>query len=80
MGNTCCEFICLDDVVKPVDPNEHSFRMAAGGLVGIIIITLILIIYRMRWQKNRVPPHPDDQRSLTSIGYVYNNINTINYN
>ncbi|KAI8434314.1 hypothetical protein MSG28_012395 [Choristoneura fumiferana] len=70
VGNTCCEFICLDDVVKPADGAESNLRMAAGGAVAVALLTVALVVYRVRRQKRRRPPHADDQRSLTSIGYI----------
>ncbi|XP_063627190.1 uncharacterized protein LOC134798733 [Cydia splendana] len=70
VGNTCCEFICLDDVVKPADGSESNLRMAAGGAVAVALLTVALVVYRVRRQKRRRPPHADDQRSLTSIGYI----------
>ncbi|CAB3244777.1 unnamed protein product [Arctia plantaginis] len=70
VGNTCCEFICLDDVVKPVEGGEANVRMAAGGALVVVLLTIALVVYRVRKQKRRRPPHADDQRSLTSIGYI----------
>lgn len=70
VGNNCCEFICLDDVVKPPDSNESNFRGAAGGAAAVVVLTVLLVLYRVRNQKRRRPPHGDDQRSLTSIGYI----------
>ncbi|XP_047995899.1 uncharacterized protein LOC125233813 [Leguminivora glycinivorella] len=70
VGNTCCEFICLDDVVKPADGSESSLRLAAGGAVAVALLTVALVVYRVRRQKIRRPPRADDQRSLTSIGYI----------
>ncbi|PZC84022.1 hypothetical protein B5X24_HaOG206368 [Helicoverpa armigera] len=68
VGNTCCEFICLDDVVKPAEGAEANVRMAAGGAAAVVLLTVALVVYRVRKQKRRRPPHADDQRSLTSIG------------
>ncbi|XP_022824495.1 uncharacterized protein LOC111355013 isoform X2 [Spodoptera litura] len=70
VGNTCCEFICLDDVVKPAEGAEANVRMAAGGAAAVVLLTVALVVYRVRKQKRRRPPHADDQRSLTSIGYI----------
>ncbi|KAL0870672.1 hypothetical protein ABMA27_005619 [Loxostege sticticalis] len=70
VGHTCCEFICLDDVVKPADGAEANVRVAAGGAAGVVLLTVALVVYRVRKQKRRRPPHADDQRSLTSIGYI----------
>ncbi|KAJ8718585.1 hypothetical protein PYW08_002822 [Mythimna loreyi] len=70
VGNTCCEFICLDDVVKPAEGAEANVRMAAGGAAAVVLLTVALVVYRVRRQKRRRPPHADDQRSLTSIGYI----------
>ncbi|XP_037292453.1 uncharacterized protein LOC119188664 [Manduca sexta] len=70
VGNTCCEFICLDDVVKPAETAEANFRVAAGGAAAVVLLTVALVVYRVRRQKRRRPPHADDQRSLTSIGYI----------
>ncbi|KAM3965525.1 LOW QUALITY PROTEIN: uncharacterized protein ACR2FA_000371 [Aphomia sociella] len=70
VGNTCCEFICLDDVVKPAEGAEANVRVAAGGAAGVVLLTVALVVYRVRKQKRRRPPHADDQRSLTSIGYI----------
>lgn len=67
VGKSCCEFICLDDVTEA---NDASFRMAAGGLAGIVLLCLILLLFRIKAQKRRRPPHTDDSRSLTSIGYI----------
>ncbi|CAH2049153.1 unnamed protein product, partial [Iphiclides podalirius] len=69
VGNTCCEFICLDDVVKPAD-GEANVRVAAGGAAALVLVTVALVVYRVRTHKRRRPPRPDDQRSLTSIGYI----------
>ncbi|XP_068622695.1 uncharacterized protein [Battus philenor] len=69
VGNTCCEFICLDDVVKPAD-GEANVRVAAGGAAALVLATVALVVYRVRTHKRRRPPRPDDQRSLTSIGYI----------
>ncbi|XP_063829809.1 integral membrane protein DGCR2/IDD [Ostrinia nubilalis] len=68
VGHTCCEFICLDDVVKPSEGAEANVRVAAGGAAGAVLLTVALVVYRVRRQKRRRPPHADDQRSLTSIG------------
>lgn len=70
VGNTCCEFICLDDVVKPAEGAEANVRVAAGGAAAVVLLTVALVVYRVRKQKRRRPPHADDQRSLTSIGYI----------
>ncbi|KAL4717180.1 hypothetical protein ACJJTC_017067 [Scirpophaga incertulas] len=70
VGNTCCEFICLDDVVKPVETAEANIRVAAGGAAALLLITVALVVYRVRRHKRRRAPHADDQRSLTSIGYI----------
>ncbi|XP_041980997.1 cysteine-rich motor neuron 1 protein-like [Aricia agestis] len=35
MGDTCCEFICLDDIVKSVDSTEANIRVAAGGAASV---------------------------------------------
>ncbi|XP_075979898.1 uncharacterized protein LOC142979032 [Anticarsia gemmatalis] len=70
VGTTCCEFICLDDVVKPAEGAEANVRMAAGGAAAVVLLTVALVVYRVRKQKRRRPPHADDQRSLTSIGYI----------
>ncbi|XP_026326065.1 uncharacterized protein LOC113234792 isoform X2 [Hyposmocoma kahamanoa] len=70
VGNTCCEFICLDDVVKPAEGAEANVRVAAGGAATVVLLTVALVVYRVRKQKRRRPPHADDQRSLTSIGYI----------
>lgn len=70
MGNTCCEFICLDDVVKPAGSAEADVRLMAGGVAAGVLIALALLVYRVRRQKRRRPTHADDQRSLTSIGWV----------
>ncbi|XP_046966876.1 uncharacterized protein LOC124534878 [Vanessa cardui] len=70
VGTTCCEFICLDDVVKPAEGAEANVRVAAGGAAAIVLLTVALVVYRVRKQKRRRPPHTEDQRSLTSIGYI----------
>ncbi|XP_041980688.1 uncharacterized protein LOC121734262 isoform X2 [Aricia agestis] len=70
MGDICCEFICLDDIVKPVDSTEANIRVAAGGAAAVFLLSLALIVYRIRRQKRRRPLHAEDQRSLTSIGYI----------
>lgn len=70
VGNTCCDFICLDDVVKPPEGAEANIRVAAGGAAAVVLLTVALVVYRVRKQKRRRPPHADDQRSLTSIGLV----------
>ncbi|KPI98372.1 Integral membrane protein DGCR2/IDD [Papilio xuthus] len=69
VGNTCCEFICLDDVVKPAE-GEAGVRLAAGGAAALVVATVALVVYRVRTHKRRRPPRLDDQRSLTSIGYI----------
>ncbi|XP_048484373.1 uncharacterized protein LOC105396311 isoform X2 [Plutella xylostella] len=69
VGNTCCEFICLDDVVKPADGAEANMRLAAGGAAAVVLATVALVVYRVRRQKRRRPNH-SDERSLTSIGYI----------
>ncbi|KAJ2949467.1 hypothetical protein O0L34_g15385 [Tuta absoluta] len=70
VGNTCCEFICLDDVVKPAEGAEANVRVAAGGAAAVVLLTVALVVYRVKKQKRRRAPHTDDQRSLTSIGYI----------
>ncbi|XP_032514584.1 uncharacterized protein LOC116768070 isoform X1 [Danaus plexippus] len=70
LGNTCCEFICLDDVVKPTDGAEANIRVAASGAASVVLLTIALVVYRVRKQKRRRPLHAEDQRSLTSIGYI----------
>ncbi|CAG9790984.1 unnamed protein product [Diatraea saccharalis] len=70
VGNTCCEFICLDDVVKPAEAAEANVRVAAGGAAALVLLTVAVVVYRVRRLKRRRPPHADDQRSLTSIGYI----------
>ncbi|CAK1542244.1 unnamed protein product [Leptosia nina] len=70
VGSTCCEFICLDDVVKPAETHEANFRLVGGGVGGIVLITIAFSVYRVRKQKRRQPPHIDDRGSLTSIGYI----------
>ncbi|XP_045775377.1 uncharacterized protein LOC123874182 isoform X1 [Maniola jurtina] len=70
VGTTCCEFICLDDVVKPAEGTEANVRVAAGGAAAVVLLTVALVVYRVRKQKRRRPPHMEDQRSLTSIGYI----------
>ncbi|CAH2267311.1 jg14776 [Pararge aegeria aegeria] len=68
VGTTCCEFICLDDVVKPAEATEANVRVAAGGAAAVVLLTVGLVVYRVRKQKRRRPRHTEDQRSLTSIG------------
>ncbi|XP_023946942.1 uncharacterized protein LOC112052187 isoform X2 [Bicyclus anynana] len=70
VGTTCCEFICLDDVVKPAEGTEANVRVAAGGAAAVVLLTVAFVVYRVRKQKRRRPPHTEDQRSLTSIGYI----------
>ncbi|XP_072937852.1 uncharacterized protein [Epargyreus clarus] len=70
VGTTCCEFICLEDVVKPAEGAEANVRVAAGGAAAAVLLTVALVVYRVQRQKRRRPTHADDQRSLTSIGYI----------
>ncbi|VVD02407.1 unnamed protein product [Leptidea sinapis] len=70
VGTTCCEFICLDDVVKPVEGVEGNLRVAAGGTACFVLLIIAFIVYKVRKQKRLNLPHGEDRRSLNSIGEV----------
>ncbi|GBP79853.1 hypothetical protein EVAR_89292_1 [Eumeta japonica] len=78
VGNTCCEFICLDDVVKPVEGAEANVRVAAGGAAAVVLLTIALVVYRVRKQKRR--RLTADERSITSIGYISGSIGYVTTN
>ncbi|VVD02406.1 unnamed protein product [Leptidea sinapis] len=74
VGTTCCEFICLDDVVKPVEGVEGNLRVAAGGTACFVLLIIAFIVYKVRKQKRLNLPHGEDRRSLNSIGYISGSI------
>lgn len=56
--------------MKPAEGSDINVKIAAGGSVALFLMTAAFALYRLKKQKRNRAPHTDDQRSLTSIGYV----------
>ena len=65
VGKTCCDFICLDDMLpkRPdgsggpgggLSSNDFGLRMVASAVTAILSLTLLLfLIHRLRQRKIR---------------------------
>ncbi|XP_066994047.1 uncharacterized protein [Anabrus simplex] len=83
LGNSCCEFICLDDTLqKHPRPNntvldtgtDLGLRLIASAVTAILSLSLLFfLIHRLRQRKIRGRQNrqlSEDERSLGSIGYI----------
>ncbi|KAK7789946.1 hypothetical protein R5R35_004004 [Gryllus longicercus] len=83
LGNSCCEFICLDDTLhKNNHPNntvmdtstDLGLRLIASAVTAILSLSLLFfLIHRLRQRKIRGRQNrqlSEDERSLGSIGYI----------
>ncbi|XP_071449849.1 uncharacterized protein [Hetaerina americana] len=82
LGNSCCEFICLDDTLPKTTSdgtgNENGadlgLRLIASAVTAILSLSLLFfLIHRLRQRKIRGRQNrqlTEDQRSLGSIGYI----------
>ncbi|XP_014244691.1 uncharacterized protein LOC106663947 [Cimex lectularius] len=79
VGNSCCEFICLDDTLGKND-SEHDFnadlglRLIATAITAILSLSLLVfLLHRLRQRKIRGRQNrelTEEERSLGSIGYI----------
>lgn len=78
VGNSCCEFICLDDTLGK-DGSGHDInadlglRLIASAITAILSLSLLFfLIHRLRQRKirGRQTQLSEDERSLGSIGYI----------
>jgi hypothetical protein len=83
VGNSCCEFICLDDTLPKSDGNpenstDFGLRVIASAITAILFLSLFFfLIHRLRQRKIRGRQNrqlTEDQRSLGSIGYIAGSI------
>ncbi|KAG8222479.1 hypothetical protein J437_LFUL000841 [Ladona fulva] len=82
LGNSCCEFICLDDTLPKTTSDgtgnengaEFGLRLIASAVTAILCLSLLFfLIHRLRQRKIRGRQNrqlTEDQRSLGSIGYI----------
>ncbi|CAH1396595.1 unnamed protein product [Nezara viridula] len=79
VGNSCCDFICLDDTLGKPEP-EHDFsaelglRLIATAITAILSLSLLFfLLHRLRQRKIRGRQDrelTEEERSLGSIGYI----------
>ncbi|KAF4526557.1 hypothetical protein B566_EDAN009127 [Ephemera danica] len=81
MGNSCCEFICLDDTLPKADGEGNTdlgLRLIASAISAIVSLSLIFfLIHRLRQRKIRGRRNrqlSEEQRSMNSIGYIAGSI------
>ncbi|PSN45587.1 hypothetical protein C0J52_15085 [Blattella germanica] len=82
VGNSCCEFICLDDTLPktsgdgtgPDSNTDLGLRLIASAVTAILSLSLLFfLIHRLRQRKIRGRQNrqlSEDERSLGSIGYI----------
>nr|CAD7264218.1 unnamed protein product [Timema shepardi] len=80
VGNSCCEFICLDDTLPknsadlPDSGTDLGLRLIASAVTAILSLSLLIfLIHRLRQRKIRGRQNrqlSEDERSLGSIGYI----------
>ncbi|XP_046678880.1 integral membrane protein DGCR2/IDD-like [Homalodisca vitripennis] len=79
VGNSCCEFICLDDTILNRDGGHDinadlGLRLIASAITAILSLSLLFfLIHRLRQRKIRGRQSrqlSEDSRSLGSIGYI----------
>ncbi|BES88070.1 DiGeorge syndrome critical region gene 2 [Nesidiocoris tenuis] len=79
VGNSCCEFLCLDDTLGKSD-SDHDFnadlglRLIATAITAILSLSLLVFLFhRLRQRKIRGRQNrelTEEERSLGSIGYI----------
>lgn len=81
VGNSCCEFKCLDDILSKTDYSETydlALRLIASAVTALLSLSLLFfLIHRLRQRKMRLRQNRqmnEDQRSLNSIGYITGSI------
>nr|QKV49918.1 mucin-12 [Locusta migratoria] len=83
LGNSCCEFICLDTLEtlqKPSGDSNHEsttdlgLRLIAYAITVVLFLSLFFfLVHRFRQRKLRGRQNrqlSEDERSLGSIGYI----------
>ncbi|XP_063223377.1 integral membrane protein DGCR2/IDD-like [Bacillus rossius redtenbacheri] len=82
VGNSCCEFICLDDTLSKTSPEggageggtDLGLRLIASTVTAVLSLSLLFfLIHRLRQRKKRGRQNrqlSEDERSLGSIGYI----------
>ncbi|KAK9889245.1 hypothetical protein WA026_004522 [Henosepilachna vigintioctopunctata] len=77
IGNSCCEFKCLDDILTNdgyKDTYDLALRLIASAFTALLSLSILFLLYhRLRRRKIRLRqnrPSNEDQRSLNSIGYI----------
>ncbi|KAL3289593.1 hypothetical protein HHI36_023006 [Cryptolaemus montrouzieri] len=77
IGNSCCEFKCLDDILTNdgyKDTYDLALRLIASAFTALLSLSILFLLYhRLRRRKIRLRqtrPSSEDQRSLNSIGYI----------
>ncbi|XP_073977865.1 uncharacterized protein isoform X1 [Rhodnius prolixus] len=77
VGNSCCEFICLDDTLGKSD-SEHDFnadlglRLIATAITAILSLSLLFfLLHRLRQRKIRGRQNRElTEEERSSIGYI----------
>lgn len=79
VGNTCCEFKCLDDILTGTDGYKETYdvalRFIASAVTAVLSLSLLFFLFH-RLRRRKLLLHrqnqqiSDDQRSLSSIGYI----------